>query len=74
MCTHYSQYLGDMTPQARHKAVQSFGAPDSELRIMIAGLKCGGQGLNLTMANRVISIDLWWNHSVELQAFGRVFR
>lgn len=63
-----------MTTQARHKAVQEFNAPDSGLRIMVAGLKCGGQGLNLTMANRVISIDLWWNHSVELQAFGRVFR
>lgn len=63
-----------MTQQARHKAVQTLSAEDSECKIMIAGLKCGGQGLNLTAANRVISIDLWWNHSVELQAFGRVFR
>ena len=25
-------------------------------------------------ANRVISVDLYWNHSVEQQAFGRVLR
>ncbi len=67
-------FSGDMTLQAREKAVREFGAEDHNVRIMIAGLKCGGQGLNLTMANRVISIDLWWNYSVELQAFGRVFR
>ncbi|KAI9877522.1 MAG: hypothetical protein M1830_003663 [Pleopsidium flavum] len=67
-------YTGDMNQQARYKVVQRFGAQDSEIKIMIAGLRCGGQGLNLTMANRVVSIDLWWNHSVELQAFGRVFR
>ena len=72
--THCYQYLGDMTQQARYIAIQDFEAGDTGLRIMIAGLKCGGQGLNLTMANRVISVDLWWNHSVELQAFGRVFR
>ena len=70
----FLKFTGDMSQQARYKAVQNFGAQGSELKIMIAGLKCGGQGLNLTMANRVISIDLWWNHSVELQAFGRVFR
>ena len=31
-------------------------------------------GLNLTMAQKVISIDPWWNSAVEQQAFGRVFR
>ena len=36
----------------------------------IAGLKVGGVALNLTMASRVILIDLWWNNSVEAQAFG----
>lgn len=28
----------------------------------------------MTCANRVILIDLWWNHSIEMQAFSRVFR
>jgi len=38
------------------------------------GLKCGGLGLNLTCANRVIIVDLWWNLAMESQAYGRVFR
>ena len=68
------KFTGDMNPNARYGAQKRFQDPKSEISVMIAGLKCGGQGLNLTAANRVISIDLWWNHSVELQAFGRVFR
>jgi SNF2 family DNA or RNA helicase len=40
----------------------------------VASLKCGGQSLNLTVANRVILLELWWNHAAEEQAFGRVFR
>ncbi|KAK8091207.1 hypothetical protein PG994_000712 [Apiospora phragmitis] len=44
------------------------------VKIMIISLKCGGAGLNLTCANRVILIDPWWNESIEQQAFGRVYR
>lgn len=40
----------------------------------IASLKCGGVGLNLTCANRVILVDPWWNTPMENQAFGRVYR
>ncbi len=40
----------------------------------IASLRAGGIGLNLTWANRVIITDLWWNVSLEHQAFGRVYR
>lgn len=32
------------------------------------------QSLNFPWANRCISLDLWWNHAVEQQAFGRIFR
>jgi helicase-like protein len=37
-------------------------------------MRCGGQSLNLTCANRVIMCDTWWNRAAEEQAFGRVFR
>lgn len=37
-------------------------------------MRCGGQALNLTCANRVILIDAWWNTAAERQASGRVFR
>jgi len=40
----------------------------------IAGLGCGAQSLNLTVANRVLLIEPWWNKTRELQAFGRVHR
>jgi SNF2 family DNA or RNA helicase len=40
----------------------------------IMGLKCGGQSLNLVVANRVILVDPWWNLCAEQQAFCRVFR
>ncbi|KAK0386060.1 hypothetical protein NLU13_5897 [Sarocladium strictum] len=42
--------------------------------ILIAGLRSCGEALNLTEANRVITVDLWWNNSKEQQAFGRVHR
>jgi len=41
---------------------------------MLASLRCGGLGLNLTMASKVIMIDPWWNSASEQQAFCRVFR
>ncbi|KAI9778676.1 MAG: histone H3.1 [Peltula sp. TS41687] len=47
---------------------------DFTINIIIAGLKCGGVALNLNVANRVLSIDSWWNRIVELQAFRRIFR
>lgn len=40
----------------------------------IAGLGCGAQALNLTVANRVIIVEPWWNKTREQQAFGRVHR
>ncbi|GAA5958449.1 hypothetical protein JCM3765_007881 [Sporobolomyces pararoseus] len=37
-------------------------------------LKCGGVGLTLTRANRVISLDLAWSFAVESQAYDRTHR
>ena len=37
-------------------------------------LKSGGTGLNLTSANVVIHLDLWWNPQAENQATDRVHR
>lgn len=62
----YCQYHGKMTHDARDKAIQTFEDEESKI-ILIASLKCGGIGLNLTMASRVICVDLWWNSSVEQQ-------
>ena len=37
----------------------------------LISLKAGGVGLNLTGADTVILVDLWWNPAVEAQAIGR---
>ncbi|KAH7336328.1 P-loop containing nucleoside triphosphate hydrolase protein [Rhexocercosporidium sp. MPI-PUGE-AT-0058] len=66
-------FSGDMTAKQREKAITQF-RDDPTIKVMIAGLKCGGLGLNLSFANRVIITDIWWNVCIDNQAFGRVFR
>lgn len=41
---------------------------------VLMSLKAGGVGLNLTGADTVILIDLWWNPALDLQAIGRAHR
>ena len=69
----YCTYHGKMSHQARDQAIKEF-TEDSNMKVMVASLKCGGVGLNLTMASKVICIDLWYNSCVEQQASCRVFR
>ncbi|TVY33570.1 putative ATP-dependent helicase, partial [Lachnellula subtilissima] len=64
---------GDCSLEHRTKATRMF-RDDPNIKILVSGLKCGGVGLNFPWANRCISLDLWWNHAVEQQAFGRIFR
>lgn len=46
----------------------------SEIKVFIASLKAGGTGLDLSMANKCILVDPWWNEAVQEQAICRVFR
>ncbi|KAK7749081.1 hypothetical protein SLS62_008476 [Diatrype stigma] len=66
-------YWGDMTPQQRGNALEDFKTK-SNIKVLVAGLKCGNQGLNITCANRAILLSPWWNRSVEDQAKGRICR
>ena len=68
-----AQFHGSMSFAARDKALVEF-AEKAEIKVLLASLKAGGVGLNLTMASKVIIVDLWWNESVESQAFCRCFR
>eukprot|EP01053_Blabericola_migrator_P013460 Blabericola_migrator_1__13459@NODE_970_length_5866_cov_22_974478_g672_i0_p1_GENE_NODE_970_length_5866_cov_22_974478_g672_i0NODE_970_length_5866_cov_22_974478_g672_i0_p1_ORF_typecomplete_len1158_score265_50SNF2_N/PF00176_23/7_8e67ResIII/PF04851_15/2_7e13Helicase_C/PF00271_31/2e03Helicase_C/PF00271_31/5_2e11HDA23/PF11496_8/10HDA23/PF11496_8/3_3e09zfC3HC4_3/PF13920_6/6_6e11zfC3HC4/PF00097_25/3_1e08zfC3HC4/PF00097_25/2_7e02zfRING_5/PF14634_6/5_6e08zfC3HC4_2/PF13923_6/5_6e07zfC3HC4_2/PF13923_6/1_8e02 len=43
-------------------------------RVLLASLKAGGVGLNLTAANYLVMLDSWWNPAVEEQAMQRVHR
>ena len=63
---HGNQYHGKMSYDAREQAINDF-RDEPEIKIMIASLKCGGVGLNLTMASKVICTDLWYNSDVEQQ-------
>ena len=55
-----------MPYEARDESLAMF-RDDADKQVLIASLKCGGVGLNLTMASKVICVDLWWNSCVEQQ-------
>ena len=54
----FEKYTGCMSHDARDKAIKNFGDPKKKVRILLASLKCGGLGLNLTMASRVITVRI----------------
>ncbi|KAJ0166073.1 Helicase-like transcription factor CHR28 [Colletotrichum tanaceti] len=69
----FAYLSGKQNTEQRNKAVDEFQNGD-EVKVLIVSLRAGGQCLNLTRGNRVILMELWWNHGVEQQAFARVFR
>ncbi|KAF8263933.1 SNF2 family N-terminal domain-containing protein [Lactarius quietus] len=67
------RYDGKMRSEAREAALANFrriGGP----KVILISTKCGGVGLNLTTANRVVNMDLSWNYAAESQAYDRVHR
>jgi non-specific serine/threonine protein kinase len=66
---------GGLAQPARDDLVERFQEADRHSPpLLIASLKAGGTGLNLTAANHVIHMDRWWNPAVEDQATDRAFR
>ncbi|GAB2023436.1 DEAD/DEAH box helicase [Pseudolactococcus yaeyamensis] len=66
------QLTGSTPVRDRMKMVKAFNAGSRDA--FLISLKAGGTGLNLTSADVVILIDLWWNPSVEEQAISRAHR
>ncbi|PTB52233.1 hypothetical protein M431DRAFT_497539 [Trichoderma harzianum CBS 226.95] len=66
-------YAGTLSGRGQEHAMHAFHN-DPETMVMVSTLKSGGQSHNLTVANRVIIVDLWWNKEAERQAIGRVVR
>ena len=62
-----------MSHDARSKEIVEF-SKNKKKKILLASLKAGGLGLNLTMASRVLLLDPYWNSACEQQAFARVYR
>ncbi len=63
---------GNTKPKERLAMVDAFNAGEKD--VFLISLKAGGTGLNLTGADTVILVDLWWNPAVEDQATGRAHR
>ena len=47
---------------------------NKDISVFLISLRAGGFGINLTIAERVILLDAWWNPAVEDQAFARAHR
>lgn len=68
-----SYLLTGSTPShLRHEMTTDFNAGKRD--VFLISLKAGGVGLNLTGADSVILVDLWWNPAVEAQAISRAHR
>ena len=63
---------GSTPSQDRQEMTKAFNKGDRD--VFLISLKAGGVGLNLTGADTVILVDLWWNPAVESQAIGRAHR
>jgi len=69
-----SNYMiaGDVKSKTRMELVDKFNSDDTNCFLIT--LKSGGTGLNLTSADVVIHLDIWWNPQVENQATDRAHR
>jgi SNF2 family DNA or RNA helicase len=67
---------GGMSAIARQRVVDRFQGETDEPAppALVASLRAGGTGMNLTAATQVIHYDRWWNPAVEDQASDRAHR
>ena len=72
LCLTSFKITGSTPSQERQEMTKAFN--QGERDVFLISLKAGGVGLNLTGADTVILVDLWWNPAVESQAIGRAHR
>jgi DNA repair protein RAD5 len=65
----FVRFDGTMSQAKREKVLAEFKRPCDQkgASLMLISLRCGGVGLNLTMARTVYLLDPWWNYAVEEQ-------
>ena len=68
----FYKITGTVKSNERSKMVSSFN--NDNTNCFLITLKAGGVGLNLTSADIVIHLDIWWNPQVEKQATDRAHR
>jgi len=64
--------IGGQSDKERQQQIDSF--QDGETKLMIAGLRAGNVGINLTRARYVIFAELDWSPAIHLQAEDRLHR
>ncbi|ESK86005.1 snf2 family dna-dependent atpase [Moniliophthora roreri MCA 2997] len=67
------RFDGRMDRTSREQALSTFKSPTGP-KVILISTKCGGVGLNLVAANRVINMDVSWNFAAESQAYDRAHR
>ena len=68
------RFTGEITNLEERADLLKQFARDANLSILLCGLKVGGVGLDLVMANRVVMLEPWFNLPVEEQATDRLHR
>lgn len=71
----YIRLDGSTKPADRHRMINAFNNESNKtLRCFLISAKAGGQGINLTGANRCIILDTSWNPSSDQQNIFRIYR
>ena len=69
----FCRYDGRMSRARRTSVLDTF-AGDSNIKVILVSISCGGQGLDLTAANHAFILEPQWNPMLEEQAMARVHR
>jgi len=64
---------GSMMAKDREASLEQIKTSPST-KVILISFKAGSTGLNLTVCNHVILLDMWWNPALEDQAFDRAHR
>ncbi|TIB13798.1 hypothetical protein E3P89_01653 [Wallemia ichthyophaga] len=70
---HFLRLDGSTSQKNREIVLNDLDRGDNSVVLLIS-LRAGGVGLNLTSANHVFMMDVWWNEAIEKQAIDRVHR
>lgn len=68
-----AKIVGGQTDAVRRNEIEKFKKRD-DVPILVASVRSGGEGLNLTEASYIVHFDHWWNPAVMWQAEDRVHR
>ncbi|KAJ5496418.1 hypothetical protein N7463_008405 [Penicillium fimorum] len=69
----YILITGEVSLTSRDEQIEKVGK-DKDINVMVSSLRTGGVGLNLTMANKCVLVDPWWNEAIQDQAYCRLYR